>query len=97
MLEIIALVYLCAKLGKIMKDKGRNPLLIQISAVVSWFVAMFIAAVCFGFYQASALPNDAPYEPGFMIYPVMLVGAALSQVALFKIANNLSPKNPPIA
>ena len=39
MLEILLLVWLCSSLGKILRSKGRKPLVFQIMLVISWFGA----------------------------------------------------------
>ena len=50
MLEIILLIFLCKKIGAIIRDKGRSPLAFQVLTVFLWSVAksqvLWSASLC---------------------------------------------------
>ena len=95
MLEILALVFLWREMGRVLRKKGRKPLFMQIMVVVCWWGAMFAAVFAYAVYVAVKDGPEAVDDLGVMAYVVALVGAALSQVALFGLAHLLESKGPP--
>ncbi len=95
MLEILALYFLCKEMGRILRKKGRKPLFMQIMVVVCWWGAMFAAVFAYGVYVAIRDGPEAVDDLGVMAYVVALLGAALSQLALFGIAHLSESKGPP--
>lgn len=86
MLEIIALYYLCKGMGKVLRNKGRNPLFMQIAVVICWFGSMFMSAFIYGIILVILQGPNAAEEPGLILYPIMLLAALFSQAVLFGIA-----------
>ena len=94
MLEILLLFWLCSSLGKILRAKGRKPLMFQIGLVLSWFGAEFAGGVVAGIIQAVRLEGRQPEGFDFSIYIFALVGAACAAGFWFFIANVLPPVEP---
>ncbi len=92
MLEIVALFFLCSKMGKMLRAKGWKPLFMQIMVVLAWFGSMFFAAVAYGVYLGLTRGPEAVEDVGLAIYPWMLLAAAMSQVVIFGIAALLTDR-----
>ena len=85
MLEILLLYYLCKKLGRNLRDKGRKPLLYQIMLVLVWFggeiAGAIVAAVVYVVVQGQAPPDFS-----LPIYLSAIVGAGCGTAFCFTIA-----------
>ena len=91
MLEIILLAYLCSSLGKIIRAKGRKPLLFQFLLVISWFAGEIGGFIVGGIVQAIR-SGGAPADGfDFTLYLFALGGAALATVFWFVVANLMPP------
>ena len=88
MLEILLLVFLCTKIGKVVKAKGYPKLGFQIGLAVLWFGSEFVAGFLFGMLN----PNG---EAGLALYGIALGAAALSAVLMFIIAYCLPDNSMP--
>ena len=84
MLEILLLIGLWKGMGSVMSSKGRNPLLLQIFAVVGW-IGGEIAGAIVGVVMHH-IKNGPDVEPGFEVYVFALVGAAIGAGIPFVIA-----------
>ena len=85
MLDILLLVWLCTSLGKVLRSKGRKPLVFQILLVLSWFGAEFCAGIIYGVFQSfRGAPADMGFD--FTLYVVALLGAACAAGFWFLIA-----------
>jgi hypothetical protein len=82
MLEILLLVYLCRKVGEMMRAKGRSAGWMQVLLVVGWFAGEFMGAVL-GVVLAGL--DGAP------MYLGALLGAAAGATAVFVVAKSLAP------
>jgi len=89
MLEIIAIIFLCTKMGKILRKKGWQPTWMQVFVVAGWVGSMLIAAIGYGLYLTITRGPDAAEDMGFAAYPWMLLAAVLMQATLFTIAHFL--------
>ena len=87
MLEILIVIALCTKMGKLLRAKGRKPLTMQIALVVMWIAGEFIAGFVAGIVHV--LRNGQNVEMGFGVYLVAIVGAAIGAGIAFLIAHLL--------
>ena len=94
MLEILLVFWLCSSLGKILRRKGRKPLMFQIFCGISWFVGEVLGAIIGSIFQMIRLGDQEP--PGFdwTIYIFALAGAACGAGFWFLVANVLPPAEP---
>ncbi len=80
MLEIIALIYLCRKIGALAEQKGQKRGLWQFYTVLTWFVAeiigIFLSALLF---QTDELVALLPLAYGFAIGSYFLLKSILSK------------------
>jgi len=88
-LEILLLVGLCKWMGSIMRGKGRNPLLLQILTVMSWFGGLIAGAIAGAVYSLVNNPNQDPEV--LTLYLFALPFGALSVGIIFAIAFILPP------
>src|SRR5687768_14002054 len=83
MLEILLLIYLCKKVGEIVRDKGRSG--------AGWFqflmVGMWFGGEAVGFVAGAVMTGDA--DGG--AYAMGLLGAAAGATATFVIVKSLAP------
>jgi hypothetical protein len=95
MLEIIALVFICRALGRIVRDKGRTAIGYQVLAVALWFLFEFIGAIVVTIVIIVATGNQDPD----MLYAYVgaLAGAGLSLFISFGIVKMLPAKSDPYA
>ena len=84
-MEILLLIYLCRRLGAILRAKGRSPGWYQFLMVLLWFGGEIFGAVV----TVAVLRMD-----GGPAYLGALVGAAGAAVLAFVIANSLAPTTP---
>ena len=94
MLEIILLVVLCGKVGKIVGPKGYSTGWFKFFVVISWFGGEIGGAILGAIVGIVANPGAAQPPMG-MIYICALVGAAVGVGIVFMIANSLAQKAPP--
>jgi hypothetical protein len=84
MLEILFLIFLAKKMGKIVEAKGREPGRYKAMLVAFWFggeiLGLIIGRAIVGEYAA--------------IYLIALIGAGVGAVAAFGVASNLAPAGP---
>lgn len=89
MIEILALTFLCKKMGNVLRDKGWNTTFwMQLSVIVAWFGGMFAAALGYGIVAVVMQGDAAAEHPNLMVlYPVCFVGAAAGVGLLFTIVS----------
>ena len=96
MLEILALYFLCKKMGEKLRAKGwPKPIWMQIAVVLAWFGSMFLGSLAYGVYVAIKEGSAAAENLGFSVYPVALLSAAAGVGLLFLIAGLLPSKLSP--
>src|SRR4051812_38125168 len=83
MLEILLLVFLCRKIGSMLRDKGRVAWPFQLLLVVCWIVGE-LAGMVIGI----VLNNG---EATMTAYMGAIAGAAVGATIVFLIANSMSP------
>lgn len=87
MLEIILIIFLCSRMGKHLRAKGRKPVLMQVMVVVVWIVSMFTGAMAYSIYVAITRGMEAVEDIGmFSAYPSALLAGVVGQLLLFGIA-----------
>jgi len=84
MLEILFLIYLSKKIGKIVEAKGRKPGGYKAMLVAFWFGGEII-----GFIIGGAAVGES-----IGMYLIALIGAGIGAAVAFGIANNLAPERP---
>jgi hypothetical protein len=84
LLEILLLIHLSKKIGKIVQAKGRKPGGFKAMLVAFWFGGEILGLVI----GMSALGE------GIGMYLVALVGAGIGAAVAFGIANNLASETP---
>ncbi len=84
MLEILFLIHLSKKIGKIVEAKGRKP---------GGYKAMLVA-FWFGGEIVGLLIGGAMVGESIGIYLIALIGAGVGAAVSFGIANNLAPERP---
>jgi hypothetical protein len=84
LLEILFLIYLSKKIGKIVEAKGRKPGGYKAMLVAFWFGGEILGLVI----GMSALGE------GIGMYLIALVGAGIGAAVAFAIANNLKQETP---
>jgi hypothetical protein len=84
MLEILFLIFLAKKIGKIVEEKGRKPGRYKAMLVAFWFGGEII-----GFIIGGAMLGES-----IGMYLIALIGAGVGAAVSFGIANNLSPEGP---
>jgi hypothetical protein len=82
MLEILLLIYLCRRLGAMLRAKGRSAGWMQVLLVVAWFVGEFMGAMV----GAMLMGID-----GAALYIGALLGAAAGAAAVFVLASSMAP------
>lgn len=97
MLEILLLVWLCTTLGKLLRSKGRKPLVFQILLVVSWFGAEFCAGVIAAIVQEVRGGGQPGGVFDWKLYLFALIGAASAAAFWFLVAYLIPPKQPDYA
>ena len=94
MLELILVFWLCSSLGKIIRRKGRKPLVFQILCGISWFVGEIAGFVIGSIVQAIRLGDQGPAGFDLSVYIFALVGAGCGAGFWFLVANILPPVEP---
>lgn len=89
MLEILLLVFLCKRLGAMLREKGRSAGWMQFLLVVCWFGGELVCGVAIVVFMQMAGSS----EPGVGAYLGALLGAAGGATIVFVIANSLAPLN----
>ena len=84
MLEIILLIYLTKKIGKIASKKGHPLKLFKFLTVLFWFIFEIIGAIV----------GLLIVGEGLSIYAFALIGAGLGYLIIYLITNGLSQKSP---
>lgn len=82
MLEIIAIVALARRNGKICKEKNINPGWYQFLTVVLWIIFEFAGAFIAAFIGSE----------GIGLYAMALAGAGLGALLSYLVVNSLKPK-----
>ena len=97
MLEIFLLIFLCRKMGEIMRGKARNPIGLQILTVCGWFGGEIFGAIAWTVILLIAQEEKA-MEDGLniMTYVCALICAALSVGVVFLIAMLIPAKAIPV-
>lgn len=80
MLEILAIVWLCKRIGRIVREKGRSAGGFQFLAVVLWLGGEILGAI------VGAMTGNEP-----AIYVFALCGAVVGAIIANIIASSLSP------
>lgn len=93
MLEIFLLVFLCRKIGDIMRLKNRNPLGLQVFTVLSWFGGELFGAVI-GTIVLMIIQGEKAVNDGInlWVYLAALICAAISVAIVFIIAKLIPEK-----
>ena len=84
MIEILFLVFLCKRLGAMLRAKGRSAGWFQFLLVVAWFAGEFMGAVV-----AAGVLDDGSGEFHPAAYLGALLGAACGATAVFLIAKSV--------
>lgn len=84
MLEILFLIYLSKKIGKIVEAKGRKPGGYKALLVAFWFGGEILGLVI-----GMSIAGES-----IAMYLIALVGAGIGAAVSFGIANNLAPETP---
>ena len=84
MLEILFLIHLTKKIGKIVEPKGRKPGGYKAMLVAFWFGGEILGLVI----------GMSVLGEGIGMYLIALVGAGIGAAVSFGIANNLAPETP---
>ncbi|GEM_PF-1893585 len=97
MLEILALYFLCKRMGDRLRAKGwTQPIWMQIAVVVVWVGGMLFGSFVYGVYLVITKGEAAAAEgPGLIVYPIALLSAAVSVGTLFLIVAAIPGKEPP--
>jgi hypothetical protein len=96
MLEIVALYFLCKKMGERLRAKGwTKPVWMQIAVVLAWFGCMFLGSVAYGVYVVIKEGEAAAQDVGFSVYPIALISGAAGVGLLFLIAGMFPNRLPP--
>jgi hypothetical protein len=90
-LEILVLVGLCKGMGALMESKGRNPLVLQILAVVGWIGGEIVGVIAGVVWHHLQHPDE---DPGFAVYLFALAGAVLGAGFPFLIAFVIPARQP---
>ncbi|MGI9472439.1 MAG: hypothetical protein ACR2NZ_12940 [Rubripirellula sp.] len=93
MLEILIVIGLCRSMGKMLRAKGRKPLLMQIMLVVMWIVGEFTGGFIAGIVHV--LRHGENVEMGFGVYVFAIVGAVIGAGITFLIAHLLPSQDEP--
>lgn len=95
MLEIIALYFLCKRMGENLRDKGwRTTIWMQIAVVLTWFGCMLLGGVAYGIYVFIKEGEAATQNPGPLVYLIAFLSAAAGVGVLFLITSLLPAKRP---
>ena len=90
MLEILLLIFLCRRMGSLLRAKGWKPLFMQILVVLSWFGAMFLGAMAYSLYialtQGPEMVETAMENFSLPLYVWALVSAAMGVSCIFFVA-----------
>jgi hypothetical protein len=96
MLEIMALYFLCKRMGEKLRAKGwKTTVWMQIAVVLAWFGGMLFGSVSYRIYLGITKGEAAAESPGFIVYPIAILTGAAAVGTLFLIASALSNKLPP--
>ncbi|MFK8110949.1 MAG: hypothetical protein AB8B91_02040 [Rubripirellula sp.] len=92
MLELFALIALCVALGKLVRERGHKPFLLQTLLVVLWFLGQFIS----GFLMIAAyqLAEDPESVPGVNFQLAVIAGALGGAIIAFLFALRLPDQYP---
>jgi hypothetical protein len=91
MIEIIFLVYLCSRLGRILRAKGRKPLLMQVMLITCWFFGEISGGFIAGVVHVIRNGEQAPL--GFGVYAFAICGAVAGAGFTFLLAHLLPSQN----
>ena len=94
MLEIILIIYLCSALGKVIRKKGRKPLVFQILLFFSWFVGEIGGFIVGSVIQTVRNGGMQPDGFDFTLYFFGLAGAACATAFWFGVAHLMPPVEP---
>jgi len=84
MLEIIVVILLCTQMGKLMRRKGRKPLLFQVMLVFFWLGGEIGVSIAYAIGYAVATGNSP--DVGFELMLIALAGGGLGAALAFVIA-----------
>lgn len=87
MLEILIVIGLCRTMGRILRAKGRKPLMMQVMLVVMWIVGEFTGGFIAGIVHV--MRHGQNVEMGFGVYLFAMVGAAIAAGITFMVAHLL--------
>jgi hypothetical protein len=94
MIEVLLVIYLCKKVGDVVRPKGYSVGLWRFFMVLGWVGGEITGGVIGGIMAAASAGNAQEPSMG-VIYVCTLVGAALGAVIVFELANALGSKEPP--
>ena len=89
MLEILLIVFMCRRIGTIMRQKGRRPVWFQIALVLLWFGGEIGGGLAAAVFQAMTGPAGS--GGGMQIYLCALLGAGTGAGMAFLIAKSAAP------
>lgn len=96
MLEIILLVYLCTKMGGLLRDeKGwERTFWMQLSVVLIYFVSLFLGATGYGIFVAVTQGQAALNSIGWSAYLAGYIGVIFGVGVFFLFARSLPVRQP---
>ena len=98
MLEIILIVFLCKKMGSILRNKGwEKTFWMQFLVVIVYLGSLFLGAMAYAIYIAITQGEAAVDAIGIDGYLAAYVGAAIGLGSLFlmtKLIRNRESENP---
>lgn len=94
MLEIILLVYLCTKIGGILRDeKGwENAFWMQLAMILIYFLSMFLGGVCYGIFVAITQGESGLESLGWSPYLAGYIGVLIGVGTFFMYIKSLPVK-----
>jgi hypothetical protein len=92
MLEILAIYYMCKKLGSMLRAKDRNPLALQILLPVCWFLAQLVGYVA-GLIIFGQEAGGKDTGINFPAYFVSVAASAMAAGCIFLIAYIIPAQN----
>ena len=96
MLEIVALWFLCTKMGEKLRKKGwKRPWPMQLLVVITWFGCMFLGSLAYAVVRVLKDGERAAEDLGFVVYPIAFLSAAAGVGLLFAITSILPSSLPP--
>ena len=89
MIEILALTFLCKKMGTVLRDKGWNTTFwMQLAVIIAWFGGMVVAGFVYTLYILMTKGEAEAANPNlFVLYPIAFLSAGAGVGLLFTIVS----------